>query len=173
LGKGQEMVDKLSKLLAIFRDQLPNLGKNRSDGDDIIGDAYEYLMKNFATESGKSKGEFYTPAEVSRILASVIGIDKAKSEISLYDPACGSGSLLIRAADTSTQKVNIYGQEKNVATAGLAKMNFVVHKKADAVEEIKGGYSTFSDPQHKNQNDDTTLRQFDFIVANPPFSGKN
>lgn len=172
LGKGKEMVDKLSELLGIFRDQMPDFSKNHADGDDIIGDAYEYLMRNFATESGKSKGQFYTPAEVSRILAKVVGIEHAKSgDTTLYDPACGSGSLLIRAAEAAPVKVSIYGQEKENATAGLAKMNFVLHNRATA--EIKGGYSTFSDPQYKNKDDDEMLRQFDFAVVNPPFSDKN
>lgn len=172
LGKGKEMVDKLSELLAIFRDQMPDFSKNRADGDDIIGDAYEYLMRNFATESGKSKGQFYTPAEVSRILAKVVGIEHAKSsEITLYDPACGSGSLLIHAAEAAPVDVAIYGQEKDIATAGLARMNLVLHNKATA--EIKGGYSTFSDPQFKGRDDDGVLRQFDFAVVNPPFSDKN
>jgi len=172
LGKGKEMVDKLSELLGIFRDQMPDFSKNRADGDDIIGDAYEYLMRNFATESGKSKGQFYTPAEVSRILAKVVGIEHATgNEVTLYDPACGSGSLLIRAAEAAPVDVAIYGQEKETTTAGLARMNLVLHNRATA--EIKGGYSTFSDPQYKNPNDDSALRQFDFAVVNPPFSDKN
>lgn len=172
LGKGKEMVDKLSELLGIFRDQMPDFSRNRADGDDIIGDAYEYLMRNFATESGKSKGQFYTPAEVSRVLAKVVGIEHAKSsETTLYDPACGSGSLLIRAAEAAPVDVAIYGQEKEITTVGLARMNLVLHNRATA--EIKGGYSTFSDPQFKNPNDDGALRQFDFAVVNPPFSDKN
>jgi len=171
LGKGQEMVDKLGELLSIFRDQIPNLSRNRTDGDDIIGDAYEYLMQHFATESGKSKGQFYTPAEVSRILAKVIGIELAKKDHTLYDPACGSGSLLIRAAEAAPVEIAIYGQEKEGTTAGLARMNLVLHNKATA--EIKGGYSTFSDPQYFNPKDDGALRQFDFAVVNPPFSDKN
>ena len=172
LGKGKEMVDKLSELLSIFRDKMPDFSSNRVDGDDIIGDAYEYLMRNFATESGKSKGQFYTPAEVSRILAKVVGIEHAKAdETTLYDPACGSGSLLIRAAEAAPIEVAIYGQEKETTTAGLARMNLVLHNLATA--EIKGGYSTFSDPQYKNPNDDGALRQFDFAVVNPPFSDKN
>jgi type I restriction enzyme M protein len=172
LGRGKEMVDKLSELLAIFHDQMPDLSKNRADGDDIIGDAYEYLMRNFATESGKSKGQFYTPAEVSRILAKVVGIETAKSnETTLYDPACGSASLLIRTAEAAPVDVAIYGQEKEGTTAGLARMNLVLHNMATA--EIKGGYSTFSDPQFKKDNDDGVLRQFDFAVVNPPFSDKN
>ncbi|MDR0819065.1 MAG: type I restriction-modification system subunit M [Oscillospiraceae bacterium] len=172
LGKGKEMVDKLSELLGIFRDQMPDFSRNRADGDDIIGDAYEYLMRNFATESGKSKGQFYTPAEVSRILSKVVGIEYAKgSDTTLYDPACGSGSLLIRAAEAAPVDVAIYGQEKEGTTAGLARMNLVLHNRATA--EIKGGYSTFSDPQYMNPNDDRALRQFDFVVVNPPFSDKN
>jgi len=169
LGKGREMVDKLSELLGIFRDKMPDFSKNRADGDDIIGDAYEYLMRNFATESGKSKGQFYTPAEVSRILAKVIGIEHAKKDNTLYDPACGSGSLLIRASEAAPVGITIYGQEKESSTAGLAQMNLVLHNRASA--EIKGGYSTFSDPKYTN--DDGTLRQFDFAVVNPPFSDKN
>lgn len=173
LGKGQEMVDKLSGLISIFRRPELNFSSNRADGDDIIGDAYEYLMRNFATESGKSKGQFYTPAEVSRILAKVIGIDRAtKRDTSVYDPACGSGSLLIRAADEAPFEVAIYGQEKDIATAGLAKMNLVLHNKASG--EIAGNYSTFSDPQFfEDDEEKTTLRRFDFVVANPPFSTKN
>jgi len=172
LGKGKEMVDKLSELLGIFRDQMPDFSRNRADGDDIIGDAYEYLMRKFATESGKSKGQFYTPAEVSRILAKVVGIEHAKgNDTTLYDPACGSGSLLIRAAEAAPVDVAIYGQEKEITTAGLARMNLVLHNRATA--EIKGGYSTFSDPQFKDPNDDGKLRQFDFAVVNPPFSDKN
>ncbi|MDR1948103.1 MAG: type I restriction-modification system subunit M, partial [Spirochaetaceae bacterium] len=145
LGKGQEMVDKLSDLIAIFRRPELNFKSNRAGNDDIIGDAYEYLMRKFATESGKSKGQFYTPAEVSRILAKIIGIAHAKKrETTVYDPACGSGSLLIRVASEAPFEVAIYGQEKDIATAGLARMNLVLHNKATG--EIAGNYSTFSDP---------------------------
>jgi type I restriction enzyme M protein len=181
LGKGQEMVDKLSELLAIFRDRMPDFSRNRADGDDIIGDAYEYLMRNFATESGKSKGQFYTPAEVSRILAKVVGIEQAKGRsVTLYDPACGSGSLLIRAAEIASVNVSIYGQEKEMVTAGLADMNLILH--GYATRTIKRGYSTFSDPQFKytyrddkgrEQTDDSRIATFDFAVVNPPFSDKN
>lgn len=98
LGKGEEMVEKLGKLIEIFRRPDMDFSKNETEGDDLIGDAYEYLMRKFATESGKSKGQFYTPAEVSRILAKVIGIShETRSDATIYDPACGSGSLLIRA----------------------------------------------------------------------------
>lgn len=171
LGKGKEQVDKLTDLVAIFQRPELDFSHNRAEGDDIIGDAYEYLMRNFATESGKSKGQFYTPAEVSRIIASVIGIDKVTNpNATVYDPACGSGSLLIRAADAAPKDVAIYGQEKDIATAGMASMNFVLHNKASA--EI-GVANTFSDPQYFKDNDHTALKQFDFVVANPPFSMKN
>lgn len=172
LGKGQEMVDKLTKLIAIFQRPEFDFSTNKAAGDDILGDAYEYLMRNFATESGKSKGQFYTPAEVSRILAKVIGIDKISSpNVSVYDPACGSGSLLIKAADEAPFDIAIYGQEKDVTTAGLAKMNLVLHNKATG--EIKSG-NTFSDPQYfEPKTNDEVLRRFDFAVVNPPFSLKN
>lgn len=171
LGKGDEMVDKLTGLIAIFQRPEFDFKNNKAGGDDILGDAYEYLMRNFATESGKSKGQFYTPAEVSRILAKVIGIDKVTDpDTSVYDPACGSGSLLIRAADEAPIEVAIYGQEKEITTAGLAKMNLVLHNKATG--EIYPG-NTFSDPHYKDEKDDSVLRRFDFAVANPPFSLKN
>ena len=174
LGSGKEMVDKLTDLIAIFQRPEFNFANNKAGGDDILGDAYEYLMRNFATESGKSKGQFYTPAEVSRILAKVIGIDQIEDRdegYSVYDPACGSGSLLIRAADEAPFDVSIWGQEKEVTTAGLAKMNLVLHNKASG--EIKAG-NTFSSPKYFEEgSNDEVLKRFDFAVANPPFSLKN
>ena len=173
LGKGQEMVDKLTGLISIFMRPEFNFKNNKASGDDILGDAYEYLMRKFATESGKSKGQFYTPAEVSRILAQVIGIDKISKgrDYTVYDPACGSGSLLIRAADEAPFEVAIYGQEKEMTTAGLAKMNLVLHNKATG--EIKAA-DTFSSPQYfEKDSDDKVLKRFDFAVVNPPFSLKN
>lgn len=171
LGKGDEMVKKLSKLIEIFRRPELDFSKNRAEDDDLIGDAYEYLMRKFATESGKSKGQFYTPAEVSRILAKVIGISEEKRpSATIYDPACGSGSLLIRALNEAPIDLSGYGQEKDTTTAGLAIMNAVLHNK---VATIKAG-NTFSDPQYfENGSDETVLRRFDYIVANPPFSIKN
>lgn len=170
MGKGKEMVDRLTKLVAIFQNPKLNFSKNRADGDDILGDAYEYLMKNFATESGKSKGQFYTPAEVSRIMAKVIGIkDITTSGKSIYDPTCGSGSLLLKAVDETDLNVTIYGQEKDVATAALARMNMILHANESA--EITKGQSTLSDPLFKNELG--YLKTFDFSVANPPFSSKN
>lgn len=145
-GNGKDMVDTLTGLVSIFERPEFNFSNNKAGGDDILGDAYEYLMRNFATESGKSKGQFYTPAEVSRILAKVIGLGKVKNRnTTIYDPACGSGSLLIRAADEAPFDIAIYGQEKETTTAGLAKMNLVLHNKASG--EIKSG-NTFSNPQY-------------------------
>jgi len=170
LGKGKEMVDRLSNLVAIFENPALDFSKNRAEGDDILGDAFEYLMRHFATESGKSKGQFYTPSEVSRVMAQVLGIRKATNTTTFYDPTCGSGSLLLKAVDEAEGKGTIYGQEKDVATAALARMNMILH--GQAFSEIHRGQSTLSDPFFK---DDRTghLRSFDFIVANPPFSLKN
>ena len=173
LGKGNEMVEKLTGLISIFQRPEFNFSNNKASGDDILGDAYEYLMRNFATESGKSKGQFYTPAEVSRILAKVIGIDKITFRpegYSVYDPACGSGSLLIKAADEAPFEVSIWGQEKEVTTAGLAMMNLVLHNKAAG--EIKAA-NTFSAPQYFEDDEESVLKRFDFAVVNPPFSLKN
>lgn len=170
LGKGKEMVDKLTDLITIFENPALDFSKNRAEGDDILGDAYEYLMRNFASESGKSKGEFYTPAEVSRVLAKVIGVKKnTKEKQTIYDPTCGSGSLLLKVAEEADNRVNLYGQEKTVVTAALARMNMILHNNPEAV--IEKGQSTLSNPLHKNEVGD--LKTFDFVVANPPFSSKN
>ena len=148
-----------------------DFSKNKAEGDDIIGDAYEYLMRKFATDSGKSKGQFYTPAEVSRILTKIIGIDKCSDHnATVCDPACGSGSLLIRAVAEAPFEISGYGQEKETSTAGLAKMNAVLHNKATI--SIMSG-NTFSDPQFLNAEDNSELERFDYVVANPPFSLKN
>jgi len=168
LGSGKEMVDRLTNLIAIFERKELDFSKNRADGDDILGDAYEYLMRHFATESGKSKGQFYTPAEVSRTMAKIIGIDKVNSEtdITVYDPTCGSGSLLLRVGTEAKSNVTLYGQEKESATAGLARMNMILHDNPTA--EIKQG-NTLVRPLFEEQGN---LKTFDFVVANPPFSDK-
>jgi len=170
LGKGKEMVDRLTNLISIFENPELDFSKNRADGDDILGDAYEYLMRHFATESGKSKGQFYTPSEVSRVMAKVIGISKHKGgNPTIYDPTCGSGSLLLKAADETELSVSIYGQEKDVATAALAKMNMILHNNPTA--EIHKGQSTLSNPLFTD-NKTKQLKIFDYVVANPPFSNK-
>lgn len=171
LGKGKEMVDKLTDLITIFENPSLDFSKNRAEGDDILGDAYEYLMRHFASESGKSKGEFYTPAEVSRVLAKVIGVKKdTKEKQTIYDPTCGSGSLLLKVAEEAETKVNLYGQEKTVVTAALARMNMILHNNPEAV--IEKGQSTLSNPLHTDKSTGN-LKTFDFVVANPPFSSKN
>jgi type I restriction enzyme M protein len=168
LGSGKEMVDRLTNLIAIFEKPELDFSKNKAEGDDILGDAYEYLMRHFATESGKSKGQFYTPAEVSRTMAKIIGINIADTtgDTTVYDPTCGSGSLLLRIESEAKGKVTLYGQEKEATTAGLARMNMILHNNPTA--EIKQG-NTLSKPlfeEHEN------LKTFDFVVANPPFSDK-
>ena len=132
LGAGREMVDRLTNLIAIFENKALDFSKNRAEGDDILGDAYEYLMRHFATESGKSKGQFYTPAEVSRIIAQIIGIRDAKTIASttVYDPTCGSGSLLLKVGDEAATAVTLNGQEKDAATSSLAQMNMILHNNA-------------------------------------------
>lgn len=168
LGKGKDMQDRLSNLVSIFDSPGLNFSNNRAEGDDILGDAYEYLMRHFATESGKSKGQFYTPAEVSRIMAKVIGINETKSQSqTIYDPTCGSGSLLLKAADESKTGVTIYGQEMDNATAALAKMNMILHDNPTA--EIWQD-NTLSSPHFKDNGGN--LKQHDYVVANPPFSTK-
>lgn len=166
LGKGKEMVDRLSKLVTIFQDL--NFSGSRAEGDDLLGDAYEYLMRHFATESGKSKGQFYTPAEVSRVMAKLIGVTASTPRsATVYDPTCGSGSLLLKVAAESRNGLTIYGQEKDNATWALSKMNMILHGNEDA--DIRKG-DTITNPQF-TKND--RLDNFDFIVANPPFSIKS
>jgi type I restriction enzyme M protein len=168
LGDGKEKVDKLTNLIAIFENNALDFSKNRAEGDDILGDAYEYLMRHFATESGKSKGQFYTPAEVSRVIAQILGIRDAKTKVSttVYDPTCGSGSLLLKVADEARTKVTIYGQEKDATTSGLARMNMILHDNPQAV--VYQG-NTLTDPK---TSEGGRLKQFDYVVANPPFSDK-
>ena len=166
LGKGKEMQDRLSKLVAIFEDL--DFRANRAGGDDLLGDAYEYLMMHFATESGKSKGQFYTPAEVSRIMAKVVGIgSNTRPDQTIYDPTCGSGSLLLKAADEVPNGVSIYGQEMDNATWALARMNMVLH--GYSTDELWNA-NTLAAPYFTNRNGG--LKTFDFAVANPPFSAK-
>ena len=168
LGSGADMVKKLSNLIAIFENPALDFSNNRAEGDDILGDAYEYLMKNFATESGKSKGQFYTPAEVSKIIARVIGIASTKNDTpTVYDPTCGSGSLLLKVGDETEKNVMLYGQEMDNATAGLARMNMILHDNATAVVMRE---NTLSTPLFKDGN---ALKTFDYVVANPPFSFKS
>lgn len=168
LGQGKEMVQRLTNLIAIFENPDLDFSKNRADGDDLLGDAYEYLMRHFATESGKSKGQFYTPAEVSRVMVSILGIQDAPTTRSttVYDPTCGSGSLLLKVGAAARATVSLYGQEKDSATAGLARMNMILHNQPTA--EIRQG-NTLASPHYL---DGRALKTFDYVIANPPFSDK-
>ncbi|GAA8046882.1 type I restriction-modification system subunit M [Helicobacter pylori] len=170
LGEGKAMMDTLSNLVKIFADL--SLGAHGALDDDLLGDAYEYLMRHFASESGKSKGQFYTPSEVSLLLSLLLGIDEnTRQDKSIYDPTCGSGSLLLKASSLAGKKgLTIYGQEKDISTTALCKMNMILHHSADA-DIAKGGSSTLSNPLFTTENG--MLKTFDYVVANPPFSLKN
>ena len=168
LGEGPAMVERLGNLIAIFEKPELNFANNRADNDDLLGDAYEYLMRHFAQDSGKSKGQFYTPSEVSSVLAQVIGISQAntRGSTTAYDPTCGSGSLLLKVAAEAGRHITLEGQEKDVTTAGLARMNMILHGFPDAT--ILSG-DTLVNPKFK---DGEQLRAYDYVVANPPFSDK-
>lgn len=168
LGEGQAMVEKLSNLIGIFQKPELDFSKNRAENDDILGDAYEYLMRHFASQSGKSKGQFYTPSEVSRIMAKVVGISptNAVASTTAYDPTCGSGSLLLKVAAEAGKHITLEGQEMDVTTAGLARMNMILHDFPTA--NILQG-NTLAAPKFKNGEQ---LRTYDYVVANPPFSDK-
>ncbi|ADU82387.1 type I restriction-modification system subunit M [Helicobacter pylori] len=169
LGEGKAMTDTLSNLVKIFADL--SLGTHGALDDDLLGDAYEYLMRHFASESGKSKGQFYTPSEVSLLLSLLLGIDEnTRQDKSIYDPTCGSGSLLLKASSLAGKKgLTIYGQEKDISTTALCKMNMILHNSATA-DIAKGGSSTLSNPFFIKNG---MLQTFDYVVANPPFSLKN
>ncbi|GAA8633153.1 type I restriction-modification system subunit M [Helicobacter pylori] len=170
LGESKAMIDTLSNLVKIFADL--SLGAHGALDDDLLGDAYEYLMRHFASESGKSKGQFYTPSEVSLLLSLLLGIDEnTRQDKSIYDPTCGSGSLLLKASSLAGEKgLTIYGQEKDISTTALCKMNMILHNSATA-DIAKGGSSTLSNPLFTTENG--MLKTFDYVVANPPFSLKN
>ena len=168
LGEGKAMVDRLTHLISIFQKPELDFSKNRAEHDDILGDAYEYFMRHFATESGKSKGQFYTPSEVSCVIAKVIGISPRNTvaATTAYDPTCGSGSLLLKVAAEAGRHITLEGQEKDVTTAGLARMNMILHDFPTAT--ILSG-NTLASPKFK---DGEMLRTYDYVVANPSFSDK-
>ena len=168
LGEGQAMMDRLTNLVGIFQKPELDFSKNRAEHDDILGDAYEYLLRHFATESGKSKGQFYTPSEVSSVIAQVIGISpqNTKAATTAYDPTCGSGSLLLKVAAQAGVHITLDGQEMDVTTAGLARMNMILHDFPTA--NVQQG-NTLAAPKFL---DGEQLRTYDYVVANPPFSVK-
>ena len=165
LGDSNDKVERLGNLISIFEKPELDFSNNRAENDDILGDAYEYLMKHFASESGKSKGQFYTPSEVSSVIAKVIGIspDNSKASTTVYDPTCGSGSLLLKIASEAGKQITLEGQEMDVTTGGLARMNMILHDFPTA--NILNG-NTLSSPKFLDGNN---LRTYDYVVANPPF----
>ena len=169
LGQGNEMVERLTHLINIFARPELDFSQNRAEHDDILGDAYEYLMRHFATESGKSKG---TVLHTCRSQPCYCASDRnfpardTKASTTAYDPTCGSGSLLLKVAAQAGKQITLEGQEKDVTTAGLARMNMILHDFPTA--SIVAG-NTLTTPKFK---DGEQLRTYDYVVANPPFSDK-
>ena len=173
LGTGKDLIDTVSGLIGVFENPALDFGNNRAADDDLIGDAYEFLMRKFAQASGKSKGQFYTPAEASRLAAALLDIKSdTRSNISIYDMTCGSGSLLLRAAhESNAENTTLYGQEIDIATLHMAEMNMILHGMA-GYTDLKNG-DTINHPLHTDSaNPDTQLMTFDYCVANPPYSVK-
>jgi len=167
LGTGREMVDRLTDLITIFEN--PALNANQGDDDNLLGDAFEFMMRQFSSGSGKGEGEFYTPAEVGKVMAKVLGIGHAKTDQSttVYDPTCGSGSLLLKVAEEAGTDVSLYGQEMNTTTTTLAHMNMIIH---DCLQANIAHGNTLSSPSfHENG----ILKTFDYAIASPPFSLRN
>ncbi len=135
IGSGKTKVDTLTNIISIFQNKSLDFSKNRADGDDLIGDAYEYLMRKFATQSGKSKGNFYTPSEVSKVIAKIIDASSIKKKSgTVYDPTCGSGSLLLKVENETPNGITIYGQEQGNTTSAMATMNMWIHKNVVAIK---------------------------------------
>ena len=161
LGK---TVEARNKLIVQVLVHLNNINFELKNHDrDVLGDAYEYLIGQFAAGAGKKAGEFYTPQQVSKILAKLVTVGKTKLK-SVYDPTCGSGSLLLRVAKEVNEVSNFYGQELNRTTYNLARMNMIMHDVHYRKFDIKQD-DTLEHPQHMDQ-------RFEAIVANPPFSAK-
>ncbi|NCC55616.1 MAG: type I restriction-modification system subunit M, partial [Erysipelotrichia bacterium] len=162
LGDTKERNTILKNLIEDFSDTRLDLRPSMLEGNDVIGDAYEYLISHFASDAGKKGGEFYTPSEVSTLLAKLV---EPKEGEMIYDPTCGSGSLLIKASkEIGSKNFRLYGQEKNGQTQALCKMNMFLHEINDAV--IEWG-DTIRNPLHLQDN---LLKTFYVVVANPPFS---
>jgi type I restriction enzyme M protein len=168
LGDGKEKVDRLTNLIAIFENPALDFSKNRAEGDDILGDAYEYLIRHFANESGKNKGYFYIPSEISLVISYLLKIKDAQTTnaTTIFDPICGCGSLLLKVASQAKAKITIYGQEKDTTNATLAKMNMIMHDNPTAI--IDQGHA-LSEPKFAYGNE---LLEFDYVVAGVPFSDK-
>ncbi len=161
-GRVKEKNRILKNLLEDFDDERLDLRPSQLEGNDVIGDSYEYLIAHFASDAGKKGGEFFTPSAVSKLLSKLVG---AKESDRIYDPACGSGSLLIKASkEVGNDNFRLYGQESKSSTVALCKMNMFLHDINDAI--IQWG-DTISNPLHL---EDDHLMKFDVVVANPPFS---
>jgi type I restriction enzyme M protein len=162
LGRTKERNKILKHLLEDFSDSRLDLRPSMLNGNDVIGDSYEYLISHFASDAGKKGGEFFTPSAVSTLLAKLV---EPKEGDRIYDPTCGSGSLLIKASkEVGNNNFRLYGQESNGTTVSLAKMNMFLHDINDAV--IEWG-DTIGNPLHLENGH---LKKFDVVVANPPFS---
>ncbi len=160
LGRGEA---ERTKLISTIMLKINDIDFHHDDAEiDVLGDAYEYLISNFAASAGKKAGEFYTPQQVSRILAKLVTINKNKLQ-KVYDPTCGSGSLLLRVGK-ETKVSSYYGQEFNSTTYNLARMNMLLHGVSFKHFDIKNA-DTLEDPKHIDM-------RFDAIVANPPYSQK-
>jgi type I restriction enzyme M protein len=162
LGDVKDKNTRLKNLLIDFSNEKLDLAPSHLEGADIIGDAYEFLIANFASDAGKKAGEFFTPSEVSTLLAK---LTKSKPGARISDPTCGSGSLLIKAAkEIGSDNFSLYGQEANGSTWALAVMNMFLHGFDNAT--IRWG-DTIRNPKLKEGD---ALMKFDTVVANPPFS---
>ena len=161
LGKTADDKNTLISNVLLALDGI-EFGADEATQIDILGDAYEYMISQFAAGAGKKAGEFYTPQEVSQILAEIVSIGHTRLR-NVYDPTCGSGSLLIRAAHVG-KAVEIFGQEKNPTTYNLARMNMLLHGIKFSNFQIENGDTLEADAFGE--------RQFDAVVANPPFSAE-
>lgn len=160
LGRGEA---ERTKLISTIMLKIDDIDFHHEDAEiDVLGDAYEYLISNFAASAGKKAGEFYTPQQVSRILAKLVTLNKPKLQ-SVYDPTCGSGSLLLRVGK-ETKVTSYYGQEFNSTTYNLARMNMLLHGVSFRHFDIKND-DTLEKPRHIEM-------KFDAIVANPPYSAQ-
>jgi type I restriction enzyme M protein len=165
LGRTKQRNERLKNLLEDFHDPRLDMRPSRINGLDIIGNAYEYLIGKFASGAGKKAGEFYTPPEVSLLLAELLD---PQSGDRISDPACGSGSLLIKCANRIPDRnYSVRAQEANGATWALCMMNMFLHNIDVTTQHIKWG-DTLKDPQLLA--DSQTLERFNVVVANPPFS---
>jgi type I restriction enzyme M protein len=167
LGDGTEMVNRLTSLIGIFEGI--DLGTNTTgaEGNNVAADCWEYLMGRFATDCPQGKGQFYTPLEVSRLMAQVIGIGNARTTdaATVYDPTCGSGSLLLQVANRATAHVTLYGQERDWTTVTLARMNMILQN-APTAFIVQG--NSLANPILTRRGDN--LMTFDYVVAHPPFA---